>query len=65
MSCGTSAEWHCLDTAAVFGNEPMAVPFFTTNPSSPDLASNPGIHGDGQTTNPLSLDTYPRRKGTP
>ena len=41
-----------FDTAAVFGHEPVAVAFFTTNPASPDLPSNPGIHGDGQTTNP-------------
>jgi len=54
-----------FDTAAVFGYEPEAVPFFTTNPASPDLASNPGIQGDGQTTNPPSHGTCPRRKKTP
>lgn len=41
-----------FDTAAVFGHESVAVLFFTTNPASPDLASNQGIHGDGQTTKP-------------
>jgi len=54
-----------FDTVAVFGHEPEAVLIFTTNPASPDLASNPGIHGDGQTTNPLSHVTCPRRKQTP
>jgi len=53
------------DTAAVFGYEQVTVPFFTTNPASSDLASNPGIHGDRQMTNPLSRGTYPRRKRTP
>jgi len=52
------------DTAAVFGHEPVAVPFHTTNPTSLDLASNPRIHGDGQTTNSLSHGTYPRQKRT-
>ena len=54
-----------FDIAAVFGYEPLAVAFFTTIPASPDLTSNPGIHGDGQTINPLSHGTYPRRKMTP
>lgn len=53
------------DRASVPGYEPEAVPFFTTNPASPDLASNPGIQGDGQTTNPLSHGTCHRRKKTP
>jgi hypothetical protein len=59
MNVEQSVEWELAGETEILGENP-SVTLSTTNPTWPDLGSNPGSHGGKPVTNRLSYGTANR-----